>query len=259
MRKVLLTACALGIIASAFSAVASADEITWTAQFQGGSGTFSNQTALGGKAWAATSTSGPASGKPGVTSDPSVQDRSDGTPPPPAGTAPAVMAAWWRPTWATSGGAAPLFLRDFRRPLAESDNRIQTWEDLILYATDGYQGDTISLFVSGAGMPNTIGGKDVAYKLVLTYGPAAYMNDAGTQKEWVLPAAPQGTGMLQWATITLPAAGAIGSTPIQGSGELTATQTVGYRFSFVTPEPGSMIVLASGLAGLVGLVARRRA
>ena len=59
--------------------------------------------------------------------------------------------------------------------------------------------------------------------------------------------------------ITLPVIpGVKSANPVSGTGPLMATQVAGYRLDVVVPEPGSMLVLASGITGLMGLIARRR-
>lgn len=251
MRKVLFVACAVGLLATAFAVSASATESVWTIFIAAGSGgTAADIQGQGSESWAASRTTAT------VQDDPAVKDTVDGTVVPPA-VAPVAFAQWYRP-W-NSDGSYGFFTRDAKKPLDTTPNLVKRWDDLIVWATNGsgiYSSEDIKLFISGSGVPNAVGGKQVAYKLVMTYAPAGY---AG-QTEWILPPFPNpdSTAKTAWFEITLPSAGAVTANPISGTGALSATQSAGYRFSLVTPEPGSMMVLASGLVGLVGLVTRRR-
>lgn len=251
MRKVLFVACAVGLLATAFAVSASATESAWTIFIAAGSGgTAADIQGQGSEAWVATRTTA------GVTDDPATKDGVDGTVVPPA-VAPVAFAQWYRP-W-NADGSFGFFTRDAKQPLNTIPNLIKRWDDLIVWATGGsgvYSSPDIKLFISGSGVPNTVGGVPVAYKLIMTQSPDGY----GGQTEWVLPEfpAPDTTAKTAWFEITLPSTGAVTANPISGTGALSATQSAGYRFSLVTPEPGSIMVLASGLAGLVGLVSRRR-
>jgi len=255
MRKVLFVASAVCLLATAFAVTASASEDAWTIYFEVGTGgTFGDIQNYQATAQIESTTLAT------VIDDPSVKDPRDGQSPPSAMNF-GGFAQWYRP-WNADGGYG-MFIRDSRRPLSTQPNLVKTWSDLVIWGahglTDNYPVDTLTVFISAKGVPNTVGGKVVAYKLVMTSAPEGY---AG-QREWILPASPGADSTLKtgWFQFSLPAAGAIvgnGLKPISGTGALAATQTAGYRFSLVTPEPGSMMVLASGLVGLVGLVSRRR-
>jgi hypothetical protein len=254
MRKVLFVASAVCLLASAFAVSASASEQAWTIYIAAGwAGTWDNTQGQGAEASLEASTVAT------VLDDPTVKDPRDGQVTP-ATMDSAAFVQWWRPF--AADGSYGMFIRDTRKPLNTVPNLVKSWDNLIVWAANGamntYTEPSIKLFFSAKGVPNTVEGKAVAYKLVMTYAPEGY---AG-QREWVLPPSPGADSVRSdWFTLTLPSAGAImaaGTTPISGTGAIAATQNGGYRFSLVTPEPGSMMVLASGLVGLVGLVSRRR-
>jgi len=253
MRKVLFVASAVCLLASAFAVTASAAEDAWLIYIEAGwgGGNGSPIEGIGSTAMIQTST------RDGIIDDPLQKDSQDGLVAAQTMDA-ATYAQIWRP-W-NEDGSYGMFRRDTRRPLNTEPNLVKTWDDIIIWgsnsATNIYPADTIKVFISAKGVPNSIGGKPVVYKLVMTYAPESYEG----LREWVLPASPgaDNTAKVQWFAFDLPAAGAIVANPISGTGALSATQTAGYRFSLVTPEPGSMMVLASGLVGLVGLVSRRR-
>jgi len=254
MRKVLFVASAVCLLASAFAVSASADEQAWTIFIvPGWGGTWDNVEGEGAEAALEASTVAT------VLDDPNIKDPRDGQLTPPTMDS-ATFAQWWRPF--AADGTWGMFIRDSRKPLNTVPNLVKTWENLIVWAANGpmntYPSETLTLFFSAKGVPNSIGGRPVAYKLVMTYAPAGYTG----QREWILPPSPgPDSPRAGWFNVTLPVAGAImapGATPISGTGDIAATQNGGYRFSLVTPEPGSMMVLATGLVGLVGLVSRRR-
>lgn len=171
-----------------------------------------------------------------------------------------AMAFWFRPDWSAGDPNAMnpwtwANMRDFRAPLTTEPNLVKSWDDLVVWALPGYTAPTIKLYIyttSAAQPPVSIDGKRVAYKFQLTYAPAGYVG----QTEWIFDEIP--TSAATAFVIELPSAGAIVQNPITGVGPLEATQTAGYRFSIVTPEPGTMAVLATGLAGMVGMISRRR-
>ncbi len=256
MRKVLFVVSAVCLLASAVAMTASASEDSWIIYFEPGRG--DSETGVlgnGGIAQAECSTVA------GVLDDPTVKDVRDGLPSPSV-MANAAFAQWWRP-FSGDNTTYGMWIRDSRQPLNSVPNLVKTWENLVVWAANGtmdnYTSETITLYINAKGVPNSIGGQSVAYKLIMTYAPEGYTG----QREWVLPDSPgaDNTKKTRWFSIELPSAGAImanGTTPISGTGNIAATQNGGYRFSLVTPEPGSMMVLASGLVGLVGLVSRRR-
>lgn len=261
MRRMLTLVCLAGILVSALALSASASETNWQAFFKGGSGgTYTTPTGNAGTATAASSTIST------VIDDELVKDpRDGGAPPNPTGTP--IYAAWYRPTW--TGGAVPfplMRLNDYKGPLGVTNisvgntvpnpSLIKTWSDLVVWAYAGYSAPTFNLWVgSGSSasnlvMPNSIGGQLVAYKLIMTHAPESYWNDPTSQKEWLLPTVPAAGGEL--LMITLPSAGAVTSNPFENG-----IQTTGYRFNFVTPEPGSLLALGAGLVGFAGLLRRR--
>lgn len=255
MRKVLFVASAVCLLASAFAVSASASEQAWTIYIEAGwGGTYGAIEGIGAVAQIEASTVAT------VLDDPNVKDPRDGLMAPPTMDS-ATFAQWWRPF--AADGSWGMFIRDARKPLDTVPNLVKTWENLVVWGANGpmntYPSETLTIFFSAKGVPNSVAGKPVAYKLVMTYAPAAYTGP----REWILPPSPgaANTTKAGWFNITLPVAGCImapGATPISGTGDIAATQNGGYRFSLVTPEPGSMMVLASGLVGLVGLVSRRR-
>lgn len=287
MRKVLFTACAVGLAVVSLGGLAQANETSWAITFTASSGSdFNPASDSGAKAIAVASTLS------GVQDDSSIRDTRDGVPP--AGTqgAPA-HAAWYRPTWMKNDGTDSTsfpwaFGNDYKQPL--SGNYVKEWPDLIVWTAPGFinnltPGDTsddrsvvhllLTTTTPSNTAPNSINGQPVRYKLIMAQAPAGYVPGAngstmptggdgtpGNPYEFLLPAVPDASaavgGKLLIADLLLPVAGTEAANPISGTGPLTATQTAGYRFNFVTPEPGSMLVLASGLTGLLGLVSRRR-
>lgn len=192
----------------------------------------------GSEAWAATRTTST------VSDDPATKDTVDGVISPPV-VAPVALAEWYRP-WSNDGSYG-FFIRDARQPLASSPLLSKVWDDLIVWADNGssqYTSDFIHLFISGAGVPNTVAGQPVVYKLVLTHAPASYTGPT----EWTLPAYPypDDPSKRPWYQIVLPSEGAITREPIEGTGPLAATQTAGYRFSFVAQAfPGSIATVVT--------------
>lgn len=251
MRKLLTVIGAIGIITAAFAGSAAAAQDDWTVLITAGSGGNYSSPSNGTGARVQLGT------KPGANDSETVMDGFDGGAIPPQIAQPAYVALY-RPDW-TVIGAVPEWakLKDYKAPL-ELDQygkaEIKTYNDIIVWAAPGYSQPTINLYLwttASAAPPTDVSGQPVAYKLQMTYAPEGY--DGPT--EWLLDT--PGTGLLK--EIVLPAlAGAKTANPIVGVGGLEATQVAGYRFNFVTPEPGSMMVLASGLTGLMGLVARRR-
>ncbi|MCC6485797.1 MAG: PEP-CTERM sorting domain-containing protein [Armatimonadetes bacterium] len=282
MRKVLFTACSVGLLVAGMAGLGHASETDWAIIIKAGSGgNWYGPMDSGGQTNAFASTIA------GVQDDSAIRDTKDGNPPAssPGSTA---NSAWYRPQWMKNDGTDSTswpwaFGSDYRTPLNNTSNLVKTWEDLIVWANPGFiNGGTpndpsddhpdIHLFVTTqvnklAPSSQIPDGKTVAqpivYKLVMTQWPAGYDGP----KEFLLadPADPNlprngspATAKILLADIVLPAAGTEAVNPITGTGPLTATQTAGYRFNLVTPEPGSMLVLASGLTGLLGLVSRRR-
>jgi len=247
MSKLLTVIAAIGVLSTAFAGVAAASETDWAILITAGSGgSFTAPTAGSGVSQIAATKTGALEGKDANDGTPSFQN---------APSNDIVKVGWYRPEW---DAAYPWARKDYKAPNNPGEEKV--WKDLMLWADPGYAAaDIIVNFYSPASQkaPNSIGDKPVVYKLVLTYAPAAY---AGPM-EWILPPVPDGTtGNLLLGSITLPVVeGVKTANPLEGSGPLAATQIGGYRFDFVTPEPGSMLVLASGLTGLAGLLRRRSA
>jgi len=265
MRKVLFAVAAVGILSVALMGSASASETQWGYLFKAGNGgTFTSPTGSLGTTIAYSSTITT------VVDDPAIRDPKDGGSLPPPSVA--AVTAWYRPTWTGGNSSYPwAFSNDYRTPLevitpgggGTPHIEVKSWDGLVVWATSGYTAPTIHLFagaVAGTSLvPATIGGLPFTPRLVMTFAPAGYngagngaSGGTGTAQDpyyWNLPQAAAG----QLIDIALPSAGADGTNPFNGD-----VQTTGYMFSFVTPEPGSILVLASGLTGLVGLVTRRR-
>lgn len=249
---VLFAACLIALGAAS----ASASESTWVFFVQAGDGgSFGAVEGSLSEAWARSMS------EPGVVDDPSIKDPRDGFQWPPIGLVPGAATQWWRP-WG-GGGRWDIYSRDVRQPLSSDTGYVKRWDDLLVWGTHGstgYQGDDIVLFISGAGVPNSINGQPIIYRLIMTWAPPAYWDDPATQKEWVLPPFPgtsDPTIKVPWYTITLPAEGALADFPLVGDGPLAATQVTGYRFSLVTPEPASLLGLSAGLVSLVSRMRRR--
>ncbi len=250
MNRILTVSCLAGILVSAAAIGARASETSWNFKFQGGTGVVgTTPTDSAGSAFAISSTIA------GVLDDTSVRDTKDGVTLP-AAQSPLVVAAWYRPAWTkndpTDNQAAPwAFQQDYRTPITLVPNHVKTWEDLVVWTTPGFDttaNPQITLYVSGASSPPVeIGGNQIIYKLLMTSHPAGYVGPT----EFTLNPA----GRLE---IPLPSAGTTAGNPISGTGPLAATQTAGYRFNFVTPEPGSILALGAGLVGFAGLIRRRR-
>lgn len=262
MKRVLNIICLASILTSAAALSASASAESWFIRFRGGSGANSVGTIPGGTISGIRDNQNQALARTMTVAgveDGGARDSQDGGVAPPA-VAPGVKASWYRPEWtkgdATDDLAQPwAFNNDVKKPLATSANLVKTWADLIVFATPGYSANSIWLYIDAGTSTNTpptsINGQPVVYKLVMTWAPEGYAGPT----EWILPTAPNG-GLI--AAIELPSAGAISGTPITGSGPLTATQVAGYRFSLVTPEPGTMLALGAGLASMAGMIRRRK-
>ena len=164
-----------------------------------------------------------------------------------------AKSAWYRPGWVPGTSFAG---RDFKAPLAPG--QIKVWEDLLIWADPNYEPSSITVFFytpQSSLAPNAIGGVPVRYRVDLAWAPAGY--DGPTS--WIFnPVPDSGTNRLI-GSVTVPVIpGVKSANPISGDGPLAATQVAGYRLNVVVPEPGSMLVLASGITGLMGLIARRR-
>lgn len=265
MRKVLFAACAIGLLAVAIAGAVSANESTWVIQLSPGSGgDWFNPTDKGSSATMQSSTVA------GVSDSNTVRDTRDGSPLAGSAGSPA-FAAFYRPAWMKGDGtdstvAAWAFTTDAKTPLSNPPT-IKVWDKLIVWAAPGFTGDTIHLFVTtntaaSGQFPATVGGIPVGAKIVMTAHPASYngptvfgpfQDSAGLQTN---------SGKILLADISLPSAGAIVAkpavdtpTPLPDNPALSG----GYMFDIIVPEPGSLMVLASGLVGLAGLIRRRSA
>lgn len=247
MSKLLTVIAAIGVLSTAFAGVATASETDWTMLITAGAaGNFAAPPSGSGVSQIAGTKTGALDGKDANDGSPAFQNAPGND---------IVKIGWYRPEW---DATYPFARKDYKAPLAAGEEK--TFYDLLLWADMGYAGNEIVVnFFTPATQkaPNSIGNHPVIYKVVLTYAPAAY--DGPFQ--WILPVVPEGTtGNLLLGSITLPVVeGVKTANPLDGSGPLAATQVGGYRFNFVTPEPGSMLVLASGLTGLMGLLRRRSA
>lgn len=248
MRKLLTVIGAIGIITASLAGAAAAAQDDWTVLITAGSegGTFTTPSnGTGARVQLGT--------KPNSVDG---VDGNDGGAIPPQIASPAYVALY-RPDYEVIG-ANPEWakLKDYRAPLGLDQYgkaEIKVYEDIVIWASPSYASDNIHVYLwttASAAPPVDVQGQPVAYKLQMTFAPDGY--DGPT--EWLLNT--PGTGLL--LDFVLPAAGARTANPISGAGGLEATQVAGYRFNFVTPEPGSMMVLATGITGLMGLVARRR-
>jgi hypothetical protein len=166
-----------------------------------------------------------------------------------------AKAAWYRPEFEVP--FTPFAGRDFKAPLRPGE--IKVWKDLLVWADTNYEPSTITVYFytpDRSLFPDQIGGRPVRLSVNLTYAPAGY---AGPTR-WVFPDPVPGTGRDRLiGQVTLPVIPGVKTTnPVSGTGPLSATQVAGYRMDVVVPEPGSMLVLASGITGLMGLIARRR-
>jgi hypothetical protein len=247
MSKLLTVIAAIGVLTTAFAGVATASETDWVMLITAGAaGTFTSPPSGSGVSQIAATKTGALDAKDANDGSPAFQNAPGND---------IVKIGWYRPEW---DAANPFARKDYKAPQAPGEEK--TWADLMLWADTGYAGSEIVVnFFSPASQlaPNSSGGRTVRYKLVLTYAPAAYAGPT----EWVLPEVPAGTtGNIFIGSITLPAVDGVKvASPLSGDGPLAASQVGGYRFNFVTPEPGSMLVLASGLTGLMGLIRRRSA
>jgi len=252
MRKLLTVLAAIGVLSTMFVGAAVAEEQDWVLLIRGGSGgAFTSPSQTGHTALqmgtTPTSTNGFDSGVDGFGAL---------VPPPPSNDM--VVATWYRPDFPNTPDH-PFASRDLKTKLQPGE--VKTWTDMVVWVTPGYDKTELVLFVATPGgrrqAPASIGGKPVKYKFQLTYAPDGYSGPT----EWIFDApAPITSGQALVGEIRLPVIAGVksGVPPISGTGPLAATQTGGYRLNVVVPEPGSMLVLASGITGLMGLIARRR-
>jgi len=250
MRKLLTVLAAIGVLSTMFVGAAGAQTVQdWWVQIRAGSNVGFSPLNSGHSTLVAgvrpTATDGFDTGLDGNTAV---------GPPPPSDTG--AKAAWYRGDWTDT------FARfDYKAPLAVLPTNVvpKVWTDLLVWAGVDYQFDKIyvTFFTTTTRQaPLSIDGKKVAYKVQMTYAPAGYSGPTS----WIFENYGEVSGSnimlgsVEWPVIP----GVKVANPISGTGPLAATQVGGYRFNFVTPEPGSMLVLASGITGLMGLIARRR-
>ena len=251
MRKLLTVLAAIGVLSTMFVGAAVAADNDWVVLMRAGSGgpwsspfnSGHNSIVLGTQP---TTTDGLDLGKDGMAAV-------GPTPPPGADTG--VKAAWYRPEWAAQ--TDPFSRFDYKAPLAPG--QIKVWNDLLVWAGLDYSAPSIILnffTTTSKTAPLSIQGVPVAYRVDLVYAPDGYSGPTS----WLFTSFGETSGsnifLGQLEVPVLP--GVKIASPISGTGPLAATQVGGYRFNVVVPEPGSMLVLASGITGLMGLIARRR-
>lgn len=249
MRKLLTVLAAIGVLSTMFVGAAVASD-NWVVLMRAGSGgPFSSPTNSGHNSIVMgtqpTTTDGFDLGKDGQAAL---------GPTPPAGADTGAKAAWYRAEW---GLIDPFARFDYKAPL--SPGEVKTWTDMLVWAGLDYAQSSIILnfyTTTTQQAPLSINGKKVAYKVQLTYAPAGYNGPT----EWIFEnyGTQSGSNILL-GQVELPVLPGVKiANPISGTGPLAATQVGGYRLNVVVPEPGSMLVLASGITGLMGLIARRR-
>jgi hypothetical protein len=244
MRKLLTVLAAIGVLSTMFvgAAVAQTD---WTILITVGTGTnFTGPDNWNGTRLQMGTRSTAVDGKDSFDGFPAFQDDPLND---------KAKAAWYRTDWGVDKNFAG---RDFKAPLQAG--QVKAWTDLLIWADPNYQPSSITVFFytpQNSLAPNAIGGVPVRYRIDLAWAPAGYAGPTS----WLLDPVPaSGTNRLI-GSVTLPVIpGVKTANPISGDGPLAATQVGGYRLNVVVPEPGSMLVLASGITGLMGLIARRR-
>lgn len=196
--------------------------------------------------------------RPGSYDTVTWMDQYDGLYPPPQ-IAPAALISLYRPGWMIEPGASWTWLKDFRAPLFVNPSGSvahKIWRDIVVWTSPGFHADVLHLYVfspQSVAPPGVIAGRDMEYRLRMTHAPESYTGP----REWLLKQHSGADEPELLLEVVLPMAGTLAVNPVVGSGP-DIVQVAGYRFDFMTPEPGSLLILAGGAVGLAGQMRRRR-